>query len=391
MKKIVILISGRGSNMAALIDAARLADFPAEIVAVISNRADAAGPANYPPPPVVNVPVVPPPAATAAQLGVRAGPAIDTLNLSGGRATSALRSFFESCPRLLARSDNSGLTRGAVREVVGVVSFVAAVLVSLAGLRFSGPFFRGFIDPPWMGTTLAVLAVFVQTVVPHKMIGWALMLAWVVSTLVMGALGFEHNLASFASLPTLVYSDMNGYGHFLAGWSWFALFWSLVTVALLILAQAFWVRGLAQGWHARFMGAMRGLNGLAGLSMVLCLAACGATASWILYNTHALNNYQSKAAELDAQAEHETGGIKVVEGIHGEHVASGFEKLAEVVFDEDPPVGPLPDRLAIEKHEIEIVRRDPERGRFDRCSPRDFKRFPKPAFLTVLGLMVPHP
>ncbi len=42
-RRVAILISGRGSNMAALIDEARLADFPAEIVAVISNRADAAG------------------------------------------------------------------------------------------------------------------------------------------------------------------------------------------------------------------------------------------------------------------------------------------------------------------------------------------------------------
>jgi phosphoribosylglycinamide formyltransferase-1 len=42
-RRVAILISGRGSNMAALIDAARLADFPAEIVAVIANRADAAG------------------------------------------------------------------------------------------------------------------------------------------------------------------------------------------------------------------------------------------------------------------------------------------------------------------------------------------------------------
>ena len=42
-RRVAILISGRGSNMAALIDAAKPADFPAEIVAVISNRADAAG------------------------------------------------------------------------------------------------------------------------------------------------------------------------------------------------------------------------------------------------------------------------------------------------------------------------------------------------------------
>ncbi|MDP1582078.1 MAG: phosphoribosylglycinamide formyltransferase [Bradyrhizobium sp.] len=42
-RRVAILISGRGSNMAALIEAARPADFPAEIVVVISNRADAGG------------------------------------------------------------------------------------------------------------------------------------------------------------------------------------------------------------------------------------------------------------------------------------------------------------------------------------------------------------
>jgi phosphoribosylglycinamide formyltransferase 1 len=42
-RRVAILISGRGSNMAALIRAAAADDFPAEIAAVISNRADAAG------------------------------------------------------------------------------------------------------------------------------------------------------------------------------------------------------------------------------------------------------------------------------------------------------------------------------------------------------------
>ena len=42
-RRVAILISGRGSNMAALIDASKVADFPAEIVAVISNRADSLG------------------------------------------------------------------------------------------------------------------------------------------------------------------------------------------------------------------------------------------------------------------------------------------------------------------------------------------------------------
>jgi phosphoribosylglycinamide formyltransferase 1 len=42
-KRVAVLISGRGSNMAALIEAARDKNYPAEIVLVASNRPDAAG------------------------------------------------------------------------------------------------------------------------------------------------------------------------------------------------------------------------------------------------------------------------------------------------------------------------------------------------------------
>lgn len=41
--RVGILISGRGSNMMSLIEAAKAPDFPAEIVAVISNRPNAGG------------------------------------------------------------------------------------------------------------------------------------------------------------------------------------------------------------------------------------------------------------------------------------------------------------------------------------------------------------
>jgi phosphoribosylglycinamide formyltransferase-1 len=42
-KRVAVLISGRGSNMVALIEAAKDPNFPAEIALVLSNRSDAAG------------------------------------------------------------------------------------------------------------------------------------------------------------------------------------------------------------------------------------------------------------------------------------------------------------------------------------------------------------
>jgi phosphoribosylglycinamide formyltransferase-1 len=42
-KRVAVLISGRGSNMTALIEAAEAPDYPADIVLVLSNEPDAAG------------------------------------------------------------------------------------------------------------------------------------------------------------------------------------------------------------------------------------------------------------------------------------------------------------------------------------------------------------
>ena len=42
-KRVAVLISGRGSNMAALIEAAKDKNYPADIALVLSNRPDAGG------------------------------------------------------------------------------------------------------------------------------------------------------------------------------------------------------------------------------------------------------------------------------------------------------------------------------------------------------------
>ena len=66
-----------------------------------------------PPPPVrpATPPVTQPVGDTARLLGVRAGPTVASLPVGTGDAAAALASFRESCPRLLARDDASGLTQ----------------------------------------------------------------------------------------------------------------------------------------------------------------------------------------------------------------------------------------------------------------------------------------
>ena len=56
---------------------------------------------------------VPPRPGTAALLGLSAGPSVASLKLAAGDARGALAAFRSSCPKLLNRTDTSGLTRQA--------------------------------------------------------------------------------------------------------------------------------------------------------------------------------------------------------------------------------------------------------------------------------------
>ncbi|MES3021975.1 MAG: M1 family aminopeptidase [Pseudomonadota bacterium] len=152
---------------------------------------------------------------------------------------------------------------------------------------------------------MAVAILALQTITNNKFLGYALAIVLFLSNTILGALHLEHKLYSFAALPTLTYSDVNGYGHFLTGWSWFAVYWALFSVALLIVAQAFWQRGLAQSGRARFGAALRKLRGKTGFALALSMAAWAVTGGWIFYNTNVLNRYQASDVVLDDQADYE--------------------------------------------------------------------------------------
>jgi hypothetical protein len=152
---------------------------------------------------------------------------------------------------------------------------------------------------------LGLLALALQVLTNNKFIGYLVMILVLISQIVFGSLDLDHNLYNFAGTSATPYSDMNGYGHFLTGWSWFTLYWSLFTLALLIIAQAFWVRGLSQEWRIRVRLALAKLNSKAGLALAISLSAFAITGGWIFYNTNVLNQYQTKSAALDENAEYE--------------------------------------------------------------------------------------
>ena len=152
---------------------------------------------------------------------------------------------------------------------------------------------------------MGLMGVAFQVFFNNKFIGYLAVILVMVAQVVLGILHFDHNLYTIAGLPRTQYSDMNGYGHFLKGWSWYLLYWGLFVLSLLILAQGLWVRGLSHEWRVRLQLARHRLRGLSGGALVLSLGGFVCTGGWIYYNTNVLNEYVPGDVVMDRQANHE--------------------------------------------------------------------------------------
>jgi ABC-2 type transport system permease protein len=139
---------------------------------------------------------------------------------------------------------------------------------------------------------MAVLAVFIQSLVPHKAIGWAAMLLYLVVRITLTNVGYEHGLYRYAFESSVPLSDMNGQGRFWIARAWFELYWSAFAVILVVVAQLLWRRGAETRLTPRLALAWRQLRGPPAAIMVGAAALCVGSGAFIYYNTNILNDYR---------------------------------------------------------------------------------------------------
>src|SRR5215472_3133671 len=153
---------------------------------------------------------------------------------------------------------------------------------------------------------ISVLAMAVHVLVNQKYMGhFAMVIYYVVSRFGLAALGFEHRLYNYPTAPPVIYSDMNGYGHFVAPIFWFDLYWAAFAVLLVIACNLFWVRGVDESaqWRSRLarMRMTPTIRAAAATALVVFLAAGG----FIFYNTNKLNHYRTSFQTAELQARYE--------------------------------------------------------------------------------------
>ncbi len=153
-----------------------------------------------------------------------------------------------------------------------------------------------------IGFTL--LAFFIQTVVPNKFMGHAIVIGLFILDPILFRFGVENTLWLPGQNTPYTYSDMNGYGHFAPALAWSLLYWGAIFAVLACFSIAFARRGAEDGWRPRVLQARLRLPRLTPALILLTVIAIGSGA-WFYYNTHVLNEFLTTKQQRAIQADYE--------------------------------------------------------------------------------------
>ena len=197
----------------------------------------------------------------------------------------------------------------AVLFAMLAVSILTAMIVQLLrGFPHLelGKYIGWYLLPETVNVALtAVLAVFLQTLVPHKFFGWGLMVIYIVSTIVFPKLGLEHNLYIYGGTPDVPLSDMNDQGIAGVARDWFQGYWSLIALALCVLSAVLWRRGADASLWPRLRRLPRRLAGPAGAVLALALVGAAGVGGFIYLNTNVWNRYRTQLDQDRLTADYE--------------------------------------------------------------------------------------
>ena len=151
---------------------------------------------------------------------------------------------------------------------------------------------------------LGVLAITIQVLSPGKWGGMVATVAVFAALLSLESLGLEDLLYGFR-IPVVVYSDMNGFGHFRLPTLTLIAYWGAFCVLLLVFAHLLFPRGAEAGAVERVRDAVARIHRDTTVTAVTATLTFAMVGGWIYYNTHILNRYETTESRLRARADYE--------------------------------------------------------------------------------------
>ena len=152
---------------------------------------------------------------------------------------------------------------------------------------------------------IAVLSIAMQVMINQRYIAYFAMIIFYIVSLTAGTTGLDNPMLVYGNTPTIIYSAMNGYGHYLIRERWYEAYWGGAALLLTVLSLLFWARGTNDGWRQRLQLARHALTMpvLATIAAgVLIFAGAGAV---LFYNQHVADCYKSAYDKEEEKASYE--------------------------------------------------------------------------------------
>jgi hypothetical protein len=168
-----------------------------------------------------------------------------------------------------------------------------------------GVYLQGlFINTGFYFCMFAVLACVLQTFAPGKWSGMLVVFCALVLLIILPVLGWEHVLYGFR-IPNVVYTDMNGFGHFLVPTYSLIVYWGAFCVLLAVAGHLLLPRGADASVWARLRHAGTRVTASIKVTAAVATTVFAVAGGWIYYNTNILNEYQTTESIFDKQADFE--------------------------------------------------------------------------------------
>jgi ABC-2 type transport system permease protein len=203
--------------------------------------------------------------------------------------------------------------------------FVVLLLINLAGMVTGliyeaiggahqygvGAYLSWFILPAAVdGLQLAVLAVFVQVLMPNKYAGWAILFVWFVAGIFLSNLGWSDPLYRYGAGPSVPLSDFVGQGSFWFGSAVFEFYWLCFAVILVVIAHWLWPRGTDLSLRVRLRNVGRNISAASVAVLAAAAVLMIGTGAYGYYNIKVLNQYQTSDDIEKYQAAYERKYLK---------------------------------------------------------------------------------
>ncbi len=139
---------------------------------------------------------------------------------------------------------------------------------------------------------MAIFVFFIMILVNNKFVGFGVILLYWLARIGLTLMDYDHNMLYVGNRPNYIYSDMNGFGHYLMPLLSFTGYWLSFSVILLVIGNVYWPRGVVAGLKERNSLAKQRFGSLPKAAIGLGFLIWIGFGAWILYNTNFLNEYK---------------------------------------------------------------------------------------------------